>query len=254
MRYDKVRINDSCGYVLPIADVHIGDNCFCGGGRNLLKSNIEWVKNTPNARVFLLGDILNVATRTSKSSPFNQNLSLKDQIEEAVKLFLPIKSQIVGAISGNHEQRLIDICGYDPTISICHQLDIKYYSYSAVINFVVGKGQRRLSYVFYFHHTTGGGGSVGSKINRIDKLRELVTNCDCYVGGHNHQLAAVPVTTRVVDTKHDKIHILRQLLVDSGSYLSWDDNYPEKMQLKPTKLGSPRIRIDSGKRDIHCSI
>ncbi len=53
---------------------------------------------------------------------------------------------------------------------------------------------------------------------------------------------------------HKKIIIQRQLLIDSGSYLGWDDNYSEAKMLPPVKIGSPRIRIDGKKKDTHVSV
>ena len=258
MTYAKIEIPFDHAYLLPISDIHIGDK-RCAYDE--LKANIEWVKNTPNAYVFLNGDILNVATRTSKSNPHEQNMDLGEQVKYATELFEPIKTRILGAIDGNHERRISDIAGYSPTTALCLALGIPYYQYSVVLNLVVGDripcgpaAQGRISSFIYFHHTTGGGGTVGGKINRIDKLRQLVCNCDAYIGSHNHQLGVLPVETRLVDFRHDRIIIIRQMLIDTGSYLKWDDGYAEAMQLQSSKIGSPRIRLDGKRKDIHASV
>jgi len=255
MRYGECRIRADYGYVLPISDCHIGDAAFEDYGYSKLCENIEWVESEPNARVFLNGDILNVATRSSASSPMFQTRNLQGQVDLAVKLFKRIAEQkkIVGAIDGNHEDRLKDFVGYSPLSSLCHILDIPYYQYSAVISYMVGKG-KGIAYTMYHHHTSGGGATPGGKMNRVDKLRQLVCNCDCYIGSHNHQLGVIPVTTRVVDVIHKKITIQRQLLIDSGSYLGWDDSYAEAKMFPPVKIGSPRIRIDGKRRDTHVSV
>ena len=256
MRYGECSIKADVAYVLPISDIHIGDKAFDGIGYSKLCDNVEWVRNEPNARVFLNGDILNVATRSSASSPAAQSMNLQAQVELAVKIFRPIAEQgkIVGAIDGNHEDRLMDFVGYSPTTAICHQLKIPYFKYSAVMVYLVGKGRNTIAYSMYHHHTTGGGSTPGGKMNRVDKLRQLVANCDCYIGSHNHQLGVIPVTTRTVDVIHKKIHVVRQLLIDSGSYLQWDDNYSEAKMIPPVKLGSPRIRLNGKKRDVHISV
>jgi len=258
MRYGESRIAADFAYVLVISDTHIGDAAFEDEGYSKLCENIEWVHKEPNARVFLNGDILNVATRLSASTPFQQTRNLQQQVEFAVKIFTPIKDKIVGAISGNHEQRLQDFVGYCPLSTVCHLLGVQYFGYSAVINFLVGKESRgrgsKIAYTGYFHHTTGGGATPGGKINRVDKLRQLICNCDFYVGSHNHHLGVMPVTTRSVDVVHKRIIVLRQLLIDSGSYLEWDDNYSEAKMFPPAKMGSPRIRLDGRKKDCHVSI
>ena len=254
MKYGVVRIPYEYGYLLVISDSHIGDKAFEGEGREKLQENIEWVRKEPHARVFLNGDIVNVATRTSKTSPFEQTMALREQIEFAVKVFTPIKDKIVGAIDGNHCMRIRDICGYSPMVPICHELKVPYYEYSAVMNYVVGKNRVKVSYTAYHHHTTGGGGTVGGKMNRVDALRKIVCNADLYIGSHNHQLGVVPITTREIDTSHFKVNVLRQLLVDSGGYLGWDESYPEAKMMSPSKIGSPRIRFDGNRKDIHCSV
>lgn len=258
MKFDKVALPYAVAYILPIGDTHIGDKNF---NQPLLESNIKWVDEQENARVVLTGDILNVATRRSASSPAEQNLNLSEQIEVAVNLLRPIKDKIIGGIDGNHENRLIDDTGFSPLSTVCGVLGTKYYGSSVVLSVVVGTGKRtnlspngKVAYWGYFHHTTGGGGTVGGKINRVEKLRRLVANCDFYVGSHNHQLGVVPVETRIVDTRHDKVIKVRQLLIDSGSYLNWDNSYAERGQLEPSKLGSPRIRLSGEDKDVHCSI
>lgn len=247
MIYSETKIDSDTAYILPMGDIHIGDKFV---DYKLLQDNIDWVKSEPNARVILMGDMFNVATRSSKSSPFEQNLGLDEQIAKGIDLFRPIKEKILGAISGNHEARIEDFCMMNPLTPFCMALHIPYLGYSAVLSVVVG----RIAYTAYVHHTTGGGKTPGSKINRVNALRSLVCNCDMYLGGHNHSLGVMPVTTRVVDTIHKSIVAKRQLLIDCGSYLEWDNNYAERMALEPTKLGSPRIRLNGAKRDIHCSV
>jgi len=250
MRYIEKKIKSDFCYITPIGDIHIGDKNV---DYDLLKGTIQWVKDTPNAYVVGTGDWLNTATRGSKSSPFSQDLTMNEQIDKAIELFSPIKDRIVGMVQGNHEKRLEEFCGYDPTITLCHALGCEYLKYSAVISFIIGKG-KGIAYTAYVHHTTGGGSTPGSKLNRINKLRNIVSNCDMYLGGHNHSLGVIPTIAGVVDTVHKTIVQKRQLLIDCGSYLKWDDAYSEQMMLEPSKLGSPRIRLNSKKRDCHVSV
>jgi len=250
MKYCEKVIKSDKAYLIPIGDIHIGDK-MCN--YEALQSHIDWVLNEPDAYIVGIGDWLNVATRSSKSSPFQQDLTLQEQVEKCIKLFMPVKHKIIGMVSGNHEQRLEDLCGYDPLSPIAHALNIPYWGVCAVGCLVVGK-KRPIAYTMFVHHTTGGGNTVGAKLNRIDKLRGIVSNCDLYMGGHNHQLGTIPVLTRTVDVIHKKVIEKRQMLVDCGSFLNWEDGYAERMMLQPAKLGCPRIRLNGDKRDIHCSL
>jgi len=265
--------------IYPIGDIHIGDKCFGKESKRKLNGYIRWIKNNPNAYAVLMGDLVNCATLGSPSSPFQQDMPLGDQIKAAVGLFKPIKHKILGAIDGNHEQRLIKYAGYSPTISICERLGIRYFESSAVIVFRLGYHRShnakkpssfasRASFAGYFHHTTGGGGTVGGKMNRVDKLTDIVADCDFYCGAHNHGLGAVPRDIYIVDRIGGREERLRQMLVNCGGYLEWRGSYAEQKQLAPLKIGSPRINLfvkrkhrgDSRaneidvKKDIHVSI
>jgi len=110
-------------------------------------------------------------------------------------------------------------------------------------------------------NSTGGGRSIGSKMNRVALLREIVANCDCYVSSHNHMLGVVHGVTQIVNSTTGKIETVRQLLIDSGGYLEWDESYAERNMLPPLRIGSPRIHFilkrgtnDEIKKDVHVSI
>jgi len=262
----RTKYNDI--YIYPIGDVHIGDKGFTKAAEDKLKGYIRFIKKTPNAFAILQGDLLNCATRVSKSSPFEQNMDLKDQITKAVELLKPIKDKILGAIDGNHENRMSDFAGYSPTISICDRLEIDYMADSVVYVIRMGchsnKGNPRSTFTLYSHHTTGGGKTLGSKINRVGAMREVVANCDIYCGSHNHMLGAVPAVTQVINSTEEKIDVVRQMLVDCGGYLEWDGTYAERMMLPPVKMGSPRIHLivnrsakdgkEETSKDVHVSL
>jgi len=150
------------------------------------------------------------------------------------------------AFTGNC-QRISDFTGYSPTISICERLGIDYMKDSAIYLLRMGchskKGIPRTTFTIYSAHGSGGGKSVGSKMNRVDAMRNIVSNCDIYASGHNHMLGCIPTLTQVVNTSTGKVEMVRQMLVDTGSFLDWNESYAERQQLQPSKLGSPRIHL-----------
>lgn len=256
MKYIESEVTEDVAYVIPIGDLHLGDRAFTKESRKLLDGYLAWVNEHSNARIFLVGDIFNCATRNSKTSPFEQT---KNELERAIEIFEPYKDKIIGAILGNHENRLEDFADFSIMNAFCLHLGIPYCGASAAVNVKVGlreDGKRfRQQYLFYFHHTTGGGKTVGSKMNRVADLTNIVANADIYCGAHNHQLGAVPLISQFINIRKKGIVQQKQWLVDCGSYLQWE-GYPERMGLRPTKLGSPRIRLDSTKdhKDIHVSL
>jgi hypothetical protein len=258
MQLIEVSIPDETAYLIPIGDLHRGDKSFGKAGKAKLQGYLEWVQERPNARIFLMGDVLNVASRDSKTNPFESE-SGDDEYESAVELFRPVAPQIIGAITGNHEDRMSNQFGFNPLKPFCRELGIPYLGYSAIIKVRVGlrpksKNQFWNIYHVYAHHTTGGGGTIGAALNRKVKLQEIVQGVDVYMGGHTHQLSTAvrtvyEPTTKGVRTR--KVHY-----IDTGSYLDWEDSYAEAKQMPPGKLGSPRIRFDGrrGQNDVHVSL
>jgi len=262
MIYIQNEIPEKVGYLIPIGDLHFGDRAFKKRSLDKLKGYVSWVKKKKNSRVVLGGDMFNVATRVSKTTPWSQRMSLDEELEEVIKILKPVKTQIIGAIEGNHEERLLDYVNYSPTITLCKELDTKYMGFSGVVVFRVNKynprepkrGEYQENYKVYFHHTTGGGGTAGAGINRIEKLKNIVEGCDAYCGFHNHGIGAKPQEVFFPNMRNKTLDKRRYWLVSCGSYLEYADSYAEKGMLTPQKLGSPRIRFDGCKHDLHISL
>lgn len=246
------------GYLLPIGDLHRGDRHLTQRGLNKLKGYLDWVMERNNAYVFLMGDILNVASRSSKTSPF-ESMSGDDEYAKAVELFKPYASRIVGALTGNHCDRMVKEFGFNPLQPFCNELGIPFCGYSAALRLRVGKRRDRKNeyhqlYWGFAHHGTGGGGSLGSALNRKTKLQEIVHGMDFYMAGHDHQL--ICGTRNVLLPRRDKIEHQRVHYIDTGSFLDWDGSYAEAAGMPISKQGAPRLRFDGRDKhhDLHCSI
>lgn len=247
MKFTTVKITpiDGAAYLVPIGDVHLGSTAFSERGREKLMGYLEWVADHRNARIILMGDIFDVATRTSATAPFESSSS---EYNRAVEIFKPYAKQISLVIRGNHCQRLLNYAGYDVLEQFCARIGAPYLGLSAIARFDVGKQ----TYHGYFHHSTGGGGTLGSALNRAVKLQDIVQGVDFYCIGHNHQL--VNGSRVVYRPGKDDVEEHRMWFVDCGSYLDYPESYAELMMLSPGKLGSPRIRFDAKKHDIHVSM
>jgi hypothetical protein len=260
MKYLVHEIPSKVAYIIPIGDLHVGDKSFNKEGKAKLFGYLKWVKeHEENARIFLGGDLFNAASRESATSPFESDDG-ENEFNTLVKIFEPYRHLIIGAIEGNHEERILNDYGFSQTAALCHVLKIPYCKYSAVLRLKVGKrkGSNRFyqNYFIYFHHTTGGGATLGSKINRVEKLRNIIEGADVYVGFHNHQLAAAPLDVYYPSMQKRDVLKRRIWFVDAGHYLNYQDSYAEKKMLAPAKIGSPRIRF-SGKKnshDVHISL
>jgi hypothetical protein len=271
MLYLECQIPEKKGYVLPIGDLHFGDPSFKEASFGKLKGYIRWVKNNPSSRVVLGGDLFNVATRISVTLPFEETEDMdgaekkfpfNKELNQVIDLFWPIRRQIVGAIDGNHEYRLIDFANFSIMNELCVRLGIAYMGISGVVNFKVGLkgsktgGQWQQNYYGFFHHTTGGGQLAGGGLNRVEKLKGIVEGCDFYCGFHNHRTFTQPQECFCPNPNSKKLELKRYWLVGCGGYLEYSGSYAERKMLTPLKLGSPRIRLDghAGRHDVHVSI
>lgn len=256
MQQVNIDIPEDHGYLVPLGDLHRGDRHLTTRGLNKLKGYLDWVKTRPNARLFLMGDILNVASRTSKTNPFESD---SGEYQKAIDLFKPYAAQIVGAITGNHEQRMYRDYGFNPLAPFCSELGIPYLGYTAALRIRVGKRKGRSHEYFqmywgFAHHGTGGGGTLGAALNRKVKLQEIVHGMDFYMAGHDHQLIAG--SRNVLLPKRDKIEHQRVHYIDTGSFLDWDGSYAEEAAMPIGKQGAPRLRFDgrSQNHDLHVSL
>ena len=261
MIYLSCEIPESVGYVIPLGDTHFSDKAFGDKSYKKLMGYRDWLIKNKNARAVLGGDIFNVATRLSKTSPFDQRMSVNEEMKEIVEILKPIRGQIAGAIEGNHENRAKDFLDLSLIETLCAKLDIPYMGISGVICFRVGKRNRttkggiyRENYYIYFHHTTGGGATIGGGLNRVEKLGNIVEGCDCYCGFHNHKLSSSRsiIYRPNPDAKRIEERVVTHLTC--GGYLQYEESYAERGMLRPTKLGSPRIRLEGNRHDLHVSL
>lgn len=265
MKTRTITVNDDHAYILVIGDLHVGDKAFGKESRRKLYGYLDWIEEHKNAFIILNGDLLNTATRVSKTSPFEQDMTLEEQINTVARYLEPVKDRIIGAVMGNHERRIQEYAGYDPTLSVLSLLGLPiadvYFKHCGIIKVKVGKKKRggkdssKVAYTVVFHHTTGGGKLIGSKLNRVDQMRNsTVSNGDIYIGSHNHSLSSAVVVSMEYNPYSETVEQRKQYLVSAGGYLEWNDSYAEAMQLEPMKIGSPRLRLDGIKKDCHVSI
>jgi hypothetical protein len=248
-------------YLIPLGDLHLGSPNI---DIEKFQGYIDWIKKTEGAYTFIMGDMFDVATLQSPTKAFGQVMNLNEGMKYLHDLLYPIKDKIIGAITGNHEERLERFAGFNPLQAFCDSFGITYCGYSAILRFKVGHMTRnklnivspRLGYVFYAHHTTGGGATLGGKLNRVKKLSDIFEGADAYLGGHNHSKAIGEddiAHLRISGNGNAQIEYRRIVYVDTGSFLTYDNSYAEEKMLPPSNTGAPRLRMNGVKKDLHVS-
>lgn len=247
-------------YLIPLGDFHLGSPNV---DIEKLEGYLEWIKKN-KAYVFLMGDLFDIATLNSPTEVWGQQMSINNAIKVLVEKLNPIKKQIIGAIVGNHEDRLIRYSNFNPVQTLCDMLEVPYCNYSAVLRFRIGdhKNSKKelispnVEYIFYAHHTTGGGATLGGKLNRISKLNSIFSGADAYLGGHNHSKALGEDSVFYLSKNgrgDAKILQKRVMYIDTGSFISYEDSYAEQKMLPPSHTGAVRIRMSGSRKDLHVS-
>jgi hypothetical protein len=137
--------------LIPMGDWHLGSK-ECRMDK--IKSMLDWIKNNPNARVILMGDIMNLGTRDSVGGGvFDDDFEPQEQYELALDLLTPIKNKIYGYLVGNHEENRIRAkTSIDLSKNLCRELKIQFCGFSTFFKIKFGKQ----NYIIYATHGSSG--------------------------------------------------------------------------------------------------
>lgn len=174
--------------LFSLSDLHIGSKeCDL----KLIKETINFIKNTEDCYVILLGDILDTALKNSKTDIYSETLSLADSQKLAVELLTPIKDKIIAMTPGNHENRVWKEVGLDLSLWLAEKLGLQdvYRNNCIALNILFGKDNNGYPYllnVFGQHGAYGSGRKLGAAMNALEDLDGIIANADIYVRAHTH--------------------------------------------------------------------
>ena len=238
-----------CIEILPLADLHLGD--IHSNGQKILEW-LKYIEETPNCYTILNGDICDNATRQSIGDVYASTLRPMEQLEQAVKLFGPIKDKILAVTAGNHEARTYRTDGIDMTQVICNQLGLDCYAPESALIFVQFGRQsahrmyQPMLYTIYCVHGAGGGRKEGSKANRLADLANII-DADIFLHSHTHLPLVMRNSYYRVDTRKCTAHKVDRLFLNTSSSLDYG-GYGEAQAYKPNSLETPMIILDGRKR------
>ena len=183
--------------IYPLGDVHIGSKEF---DRDLFNEWIEMVKGDPNGVVVIVGDLMNMGLKTSKSNVYEEKLSPMAQKELCYELLSPISDRIIAGCPGNHEYRSVKEVGMNPLYDVFCRLRIedRYRENACFIKLTVGKqGKNPNTYGVVLTH--------GSSKNKDEQWTYSVDGCDCFISGHTHLGTHQPCGKIRMDLTHNKV-------------------------------------------------
>lgn len=187
--------------IYPIGDVHIGSKeCELG----LLKQWIEMVQNDQNGYVFIVGDMMNMGLRNSKTNVYEEVLTPLEQKELCYELLKPISHKILAGCSGNHEYRSVKEVGSNPLYDVFCRLQIEnvYRENVCFIKINIGKrkSDRQCSYGIVLTH--------GSTRNKDERWTYTVDNCDLFINGHTHEANHKPLGKIKMDLQNECVRMV----------------------------------------------
>ena len=258
-------------YFIPIGDFHTGDKSGLGGslpeGEHATKKfrdMVKWIKDTPEAYTFLMGDIFDATIQTSIGNVHDNQFTLMSAKDFVTEELRPIKHKILGCFEGNHEERILKAIGDSPIRDLSKYLDIEYFpDWCAYLFLSIGesRGNKRMDkrrpiiYSAFLHHMTGGGKTQGGKLNRLASLKNMAL-ADCYCGAHIHTKSGFKEKYIYPDMHTKQLIEHQECFVATGSYMGYASYSLKGMYTKPA-TGSTRVRLngepEKGK-DIHASI
>lgn len=206
-----------------------------------------------NAYALLNGDLAEVAIIGSKGNPYEATMTVSQAKQKIKELFMPLvkAKKVIGMAGGNHEERIFKQTGNDISLDIAMFLDIEgiYDPQGLYGSINIGN----ISYTFYMKHGKGGGKKRAYKMHKMEEMGQVIKNCDLYIMAHIHDILTFQVEPKFIDAENNCEIRIKQTFVSSSSYMDYG-GYAEDFDFEPGKTGSPRIRLNGIKKDVHVSI
>ena len=151
----------------------------------------------------------------------------------------PIRGQCIGMVAGNHGRRTTARAGLDPDRRIAKDLGVldSYSTDFLAKTFVLYDpvGRHRTFWNVVAHHTTGGGSSLGGKLNALHKLSNSYLGFDLYLGAHSHSTVAGTLYPNAPhnNARGSRTIKVRQHFSSCGSMLFYDGSYAAAKAMPP---------------------
>jgi hypothetical protein len=143
--------------------------------------------------------------------PLTNETTPSRQVRACVKLFEPIKKQLIGMNVGNHPRALMNYGDF--TWDACEALGIYYGTYSSKVVFTTTKGIVLLR-AYHAHGKRAINSYAKSEQQRLDNMRLILkehlkrkmSDCVLMTKGHTHKLLVCPPVSKLYitgDNKHE---------------------------------------------------
>lgn len=233
--------------IILCGDWHLGHPAC---QRKSIEGVIDYVKNSDNTYMILMGDLIESASRHSIGSGWvDQKMTPDDQIDTVIDLLKPIQPKILGAISGNHENRAWKELGFDITKRICRELNVPYWGLAKLIKLRV----KDYNYIVYVFHGESKATTAGGKMQACKKLSNTI-EADLIAMAHVHHLAVDSSPVFRADLKDKIVEVRKKYYVLTGYFMDYWNTYAHAKAYEPGKTGVAKIKLFGDRHDIHVSV
>ena len=221
----------------------------------LIKRDIETVRKDDNARVIILGDLLQTDLKSSKGDIYHQKYSPSQQRRMVRELLTPIKEKILSMQGGNHDEYRSEEDA-TPIADMAEMLGVPYCLGETILKIPVGKRKNNdnaFVYTFYGVHGWANGRKMGGKVNNLAGLTDVVPFADIYGIGHTHTQFTFKDVCYVPDLHNNQVLEKTRYFVNFGSYQG-RGLYPRSKAMPGVCLGTPTIRLSGKEKKVSIEI
>ena len=231
-------------YIVFLGDIHYGNKYH---DPRLVERVFEFIdRNRKRCRLVLMGDLMEVATKTSVGrSVYDESYPTQRQFEIAVEQFKPYADLIDLVIEGNHEERIIRDTSFEIIQEFCHRIGRydAYGQFSGVVNYCLSSN---LTYSLYAWHGATGGTRETSVVNALLGMRERCI-AHIYAMGHTHKLLSFNREVRIPAPGQPELAVIQQMFVNTGTAVR-DGGYGEQKGLPTNRIGFGAVQIFADER------
>lgn len=228
--------------VIFLGDVHYGSPQF---DKPRFLNMLDYCKIN-NIYVFLMGDLCEIATRHSVGAGiYEQECIAESQHEQMCEWLRPLadKKLILGTHRGNHGERVYKETGVDIDKALARELNVPYLGDACWNQFRVGNQ----TYAIYSLHGRTGSRFDGTALLALERISTSFF-ADLVCCGHVHKCINSIVLMQKIE--HGQVIEHKKHLLITGSYVKYDGGYGQTLGLPISKLGSPKVKFFTNKKDL----
>lgn len=245
----------------PIGDIHLG-SVECA--ENDVSRKVHQILNEEKSYIIGQGDYTECITKNDPRFDI-RNLAdwvEKDNIVESQRqrvneIFKKASEEkrIIGLLTGNHEEEIHMRHDNDIIRNLCKDLNVPYGGYQCyVVLKFLKKGRGNFdTYIWHAWHGAGAAQTEGARLMRLMRLVNDI-EADIYTMGHIHGAISTYTPDRLCyNVRTHKIESTKVVATLSGSWVKGfmqsteerplNPHYGEKKGYKPSRIGSPVIKI-----------